>query len=440
MLTPGIYFTLDRIRKEKAMGTDCNFNTRLLHGKTTEGYAQREILPPVSQVTAFRYESMEELERVFAHKSMGFAYTRIGNPTLAVFERKVAELEGGSGAVATSSGMSAITAALIAICKSGDEILAGTGLYGGTIDLLRDLEKLGIHTVYADDLNDESIEDLITDRTRVVFGEMISNPALKVLDIPKISGIAHRAGMPLFVDSTTATPFVVRPLELGADVVIHSTSKYINGGGNSIGGIIVDGGKFEWDTQKHTALEDFGKYRRQAFSVRLRTDIWENMGGCMAPVNAYLTYIGADTLGLRMERICENADALAKALTDVKDIKVSYLTLPDHPYHKYVKEELSGYGGGILTIRAGSKERAFKIINNLKYAMIASNIGDLRTLVIHPASTLYIHSGKEEREKAGVYEDTIRVSVGIEDKDDLIRDFLNAIEESRNEEQERDRT
>ena len=168
-----------------------------------------------------------------------------------------------------------------------------------------------------------------------------------------------------------------------------------------------------------------------AFSVRLRTDIWENLGACMAPMNAYLSYVGVETLGLRMDRICHNADALANALDKEPDIKVNYLTLKDHPYHKYVDSELNGYGGGILNFRAGSKERAFMIINSLKYAVIASNIGDLRTLVIHPASTLYIRSGREETEAAGVYDDTIRVSVGIEDKEDLIEDFLKAVAESR---------
>ena len=413
------------------MGQNLGFNTKVLHGKTASGYGQRELLPPISQVTAFQYESMEELEKVFAHKSMGYAYTRIGNPTIGAFEAKINELEGGAGAVCTSSGMSAISTALLAVCSSGDEIIAGNGLYGGTIDLFHDLEKLGIHTVFAGQLTGERVKELITDRTRVIFGELISNPSLTVIDIPELSRVAHEAGIPLFVDSTTATPYIARPLSLGADVVIHSTSKYINGGGNSIGGVIVDGGKFAWNFDKHTALSDFKKYGRMALLCRLRTDIWENLGGCMAPINAYLSYIGADTLGLRMERICENADALANALDKEEDIEVNYLTLPSHPFHEYVEKELNGYGGGILTFRAGTKERAYKIINSLKYAFIASNIGDLRTLVIHPASTLYIHSGKEEAEAAGVYEDTIRVSIGIENKEDLIEDFLNAIRQSR---------
>lgn len=404
------------------------FNTRLLHGVRSSGYAEREILPPISQVCAFQYESMEELEKVFTHKRMGYAYSRIGNPTVASFEQKISELEGGVSAVATSSGMSAITAALLAVCKSGDEIIAGSGLYGGTIGLLHDLEKLGIHTRFVDDLTGESIIKCINEHTRVIFGELISNPSLKVLDVPSVSDVAHEAGIPVFVDSTTATPYIARPLSMGADVVIHSTSKYLNGGGNSIGGIIVDGGSFEWNASRNTALEGFEKFGKMAFSVRLRTDIWENLGSCMAPMNAFFSFIGMETLGLRMERICANADRLAHTLDQLKGIEVNYLSLPSHPYHDLAKRILGGLGGGILSFRAGTKERAFRIINALNYACIASNIGDVRTLVIHPASTLYLQAGREEMEAAGVYDDTVRISVGIEETEDLIEDFTGAVE------------
>lgn len=408
------------------------FNTLLLHGTSIQKNSHREILPPISQVTAYSYESMEELEKVFGHKSSGYAYSRIGNPTISAFEQRINELEGGNGAVCCSSGMAAISAAILAVCKSGDEIIARTGLYGGTIDLLHDLEKLGIHTVFTKEMTEDSLKPLINEKTRLIFAEMISNPALQVLDVATVSKIAHDSQIPLFVDSTTATPFIIKPISYGADVVIHSTSKYLNGGGNSIGGVIVDGGKFAWDTTKHTALAEFKKYGKFAFLFRLRTDIWENLGGCMAPMNAFLSCIGLDTLGLRMERICNNADKLAKALSELEGIEVNYLTLGNHPYHDYVEKELKGYGGGILTFRAGSKERAFRIINSLQYALIASNIGDIRTLVIHPASTLYLRTDKEETEAAGVFEDTIRISVGIEDSEDLIRDFVSAVKESVN--------
>ena len=410
-----------------------NFNTELLHGSAVSHYSQKEILPPISQVSAFKYDNMEELEKVFAHKAMGYAYTRIGNPTLTAFENRMRSLECGANAVSCSSGMSAITLSLLALCNSGDEIIVGKGLYGGTINLFHDLEKFGIHTVFANDMTAEGIKPLISDKTRAIFGELISNPALNILDVRGVAKAANEAGVPLIVDSTTATPFIARPIELGANIVIHSTSKYINGGGNSIGGIIIDGGNFAWDFDKHTSISEFRKYGKMAFSIRLRTDIWENFGCCMSPVNAFLNYIGLDTLGLRMERICANADALAHAFNEIDGIEVNYLSLPHHKFHGYFESMLNGLGGGILTFRAGSKGKAFRIINSLKCAMIASNIGDLRTLVIHPASTLYARTPKEEMEAAGVYDDTIRVSVGIEDVNDLINDFKTAIQESKGE-------
>ena len=282
-------------------------------------------------------------------------------------------------------------------------------------------------------LDAEHVRKLINERTRVVFGELIGNPSLSVLDVPGVSAVAHEHGIPLFVDSTTATPYLAKPLNLGADVVIHSTSKYINGNGNAIGGMIIDGARFPWNFEKHGALSEFSQFGRLAFTVRARAEISSNLGGCISPFNAFLSYVGIDTLGLRMERICENAAALASRLDEEKDVSVNYLTLPHHPDHAYVSSELNGYGGGIMTVRVGSKERAFKVINSLKYVKIASNLGDVRTLVIHPASTLYRRNSRQEAEAAGVFDDTIRISVGIENKEDLIDDFLNAIEKSRDE-------
>ena len=406
---------------------ETGFTTALLHGRDGEDFPQGGTLPPIAQVNAFRYERMEDLERVFEHKQAGYAYSRIGNPTITAFEQRINAMEGGQGAVACASGMAALTAAILAVCRSGDEIVAGSGLYGGTLDLFHDLEQLGIHTVFADRMTGESVRPLITEKTRLVFGEVISNPAQQVLDIPSVAAAAHEAGLPLFVDSTTATPFLLRPLEKGADAVIHSSSKYIDGGGNAIGGIIVDGGRFNWDFDRHTALAGFRKFRNRAFLIRLRTDLWENLGGCMAPMNAFLSYIGSETLGLRMERICSNAAALAEALAGMPGIRVNYLGLKEHPDHELARSLMNGFGG-ILNFRAGTRERAYRIINALKYAFIASNIGDVRTLVIHPASTLYIRSSVEEREAAGVFDDTIRVSVGIEDPEDLIADFRQAVE------------
>jgi O-acetylhomoserine (thiol)-lyase len=227
-----------------------------------------------------------------------------------------------------------------------------------------------------------------------------------------------------------AAAYLCKPLSLGADVVIHSSSKYINGSSDSISGIIVSGGKFVWDKEKYPVLSEYQKYGPLAYLLRLRSSLWASMGSCLSPFNAYLNIIGLETLGLRMKQICQNAACLSKALSELEGISVNSLSLPQNENAELVKEQFKGLGGGVFTLRAGSKERALKIIDSLKYAQIVSNIGDVRTLVLYPASTLYIHDTEEEMHAAGVFEDTIRVSVGIEDAGDLIEDFLEAIKKS----------
>ncbi len=404
-----------------------DFNTRLLHGKSVGGYTQGATLPSISQVSAFTYETAEQLEKVCNNRAPGYAYTRIGNPTVDAFERRICELEGGVGAIGCSSGMSAVTLALLNILRAGDEVIAGSGLFGGTIDLFGDLEGLGIHTKYVEHIAVDTIEPLITDKTKVVFGEVIGNPGLNVIDIQSVADFVHKKRIPFIVDNTTATPFLVKPFELGADVVVHSSSKYINGGGNSIGGVIIDGGKFQWDTGRYPSFAEYKKYGKFAYLFKLRNGIWRNMGGCMAPMNAYLNIVGMETMGLRLERIFKNAYLLARHLDKMDGITVNYPMLPENPYRELCERQFGGQGGAILTIRAGSKERAYKLINALKYAAKATNIGDIRTLVIHPASTIYVHSTEEQKEAAGVFDDTIRVSVGIEDIDDLLEDFASAV-------------
>lgn len=412
------------------------FTTKLLHGKAVKSYEHGATLPAVSSVSAFQYDSAEEVEAVFHHRASGFAYSRVANPTVAAFEQRMNELESGNAAVACSSGMFAVTLSLLNILCAGDEIIAAAGLYGGSIDLFEDLEKFGIKTRYARHLTAEVMEPLFNEHTRVVFGELIGNPSLEIMDIPHVAAIAHAHGVPLIVDATTATPYLCNPLLLGADVVIHSTTKYINGSGDAVSGVIIDRASFPWDFDKFGALSGYRPFGRLAYTVRLRTDLWENMGGCMAPQAAFLNTIGLETLGLRMERICSNALALAAALKDMKGVyAVNYPGLSDHPSHALAERLLRGRGGGIVTFRAGSKERAFKILNALRYCVRATSLGDVRTLVIHPASTLYIRSTPEMREAAGVYEDTIRVSVGIEDAKELIEDFAQAVQKADKEDQ-----
>lgn len=405
-----------------------DFNTKLLHGQAVQRYQDGATVPPITQVSAFSYETAEQVEKVFNNRAPGYAYTRISNPAVDAFERRVCELENGKGAVACSSGMSAVTLSLLNILSEGDEIIAGSGLFGGTIDLFGDLEEFGITARFVKHVTAEEIAPLVTDRTKAVFGEVIGNPGLDIIDIKAVSDFVHSRGIPLIVDSTTATPYLVRPFEHGADIVVHSSSKYINGGGNSISGVIVDSGTFKWDYTKYKSLEKYKKFGDFAYIAKLRNGIWRNMGGCLAPMNAFLNIVGMETLGLRMEQICKNAYELSAAISQLDGVSVNYPLMAGNPYEKLANSQFGGRGGGIFTIRAGSKERAYKIMNGLKYAVNATNIGDVRTLVIHPASTIYTHSSKEQMEDAGVYEDTIRISVGIEDTKDLIEDFTLAIE------------
>lgn len=405
------------------------FNTDALHKGVVKDKSFGATITPIYQVSAFSYESIEELEKVFASKSAGFAYTRIGNPTVAAFEQRINALEHGNGAVAAASGLAAITQSLLNFLSSGDEIIASSGLYGGTIQLFSVLRNLGIKINYTSDLSAGALEKLYTPNVKAVFAETISNPSLEIIDIKALADFAHSKAIPLIIDNTTATPFLVNPIDYGCNIVIHSSSKYINGSSNSISGVIIDSGKFKWDFEKYPALKEYKMYGQYAYIVRLRKDSAASLGGCLAPLNAYLNLIGLETLGIRMEKICSNAKALAEALNKIEGISVNYPLLEGNKNKALAETQFKGFGGGIITVRTGSKEKAFKILNSLKTATIASNIGDVRTLVIYPATTLYLHNTKEEMYAAGVYEDTIRISVGIEDSEDLIADFKAAIAE-----------
>ena len=335
------------------------------------------------------------------------------------------------GAVAENIAKKPITtrnATTIKSVESGDEIIASAGLFGGTIDLFGDLKAFGITTRFVNHVTAEEIKPLINDKTKAVFAELIGNPGLEIVDISEISALCHESNVPFILDSTTATPYLVNPFEYGADIVVHSTSKYINGGGNSISGIIIDSGNFQWDYEKYRGLAEYRKFGKFSYLARLRNGIWRNIGACLAPVNAFMNSVGLETLGLRMERCCQNSLALARFLKECDGIEPNYPALEDNPYYDLCQKQLGGKGGAILTVRAGSKERAFKLINGLKLATNATNIGDVRTLVIHPASTIYAHSNEEQKHSAGVFDDTIRISVGIEDPEDLIEDFRQAID------------
>lgn len=404
------------------------FNTALLHA----GYGPEEktgaTMIPVYQSSSFAQKTAEDLEDLFKGSRYGHIYTRISNPTIEAFEKRITCLEGGITAIACSSGMAAIALAIMNIVKCGDEIISGSGIFGGTYSLFNNFKDFGITARYASDNDIASFESCINKKTRLIFIETIGNPKLDVPDIKNLSLLAHRHGIPLLVDNTVTTPYLVRPMELGADIVMHSTSKYINGSGNSIGGIIIDSGRFHWEIEKYPTLGEFKKYGPFMYMAKLRKGLFKDLGACISPFNSFLNNIGLETLGLRMEKTCENALRLAEYLrTNKRVISINYPGLEENEYYKVANKQFKGRFGGILTIRLGSKDNAFNLINNLKYAANLANIGDVRTIVTHPSSTIFAGNSVQEKERAGVYEDMIRVSLGIENIEDLIDDFDQAL-------------
>lgn len=407
------------------------FNTGLLHG-TNEKYPQGATQVPIYQSSAFRHDSAEDLEKIFDNKKKGFSYTRINNPTVESFEKRVTMLEDGIGSVACASGMAALTNAFLNILQAGDEIVAACGLYGGTVELFDDLKPFGISVKYVSENKPEAFEAEITEKTRLVFAETIGNPKLDVTDIQAVAEVAHKHDVPLIVDNTVATPYLIQPLKLGADIVVHSSSKYINGSSDAISGILVCGKGLKWDPDRYPGLAPYRKFGPFAYIAKLRNGLFRNTGACLAPQNAFLNNLGLETLGLRMQRQCDNALELARFLQSLGgDIEVNYPGLEESPYHEIAKKQFRNGYGAIVTVRTGSKEKAFSIINSLKIPLIISNIGDTKTLVIHPESTIAAHISDEEKQQSGVFEDLIRISVGIEDIEDLKEDFKQAIESNR---------
>ena len=401
------------------------FNTALLHGDFRGDKNTGATQTPIYQSSAFEHASAETLEKIFNNMAPGFSYSRISNPTIEAFEKRMTVLEGGVASVACSSGMAAITNAFTNILQSGDEIVCSASLYGGSIDLFRDLESFGIKTHYVNNNDVEQFRAATNENTKLYFAETIGNPRLDVTDIRLIADEAHRAGVPFIVDNTVATAYLIKPIEYGADIVVNSTSKYVNGNSNSISGVITDSGNFKWDTVKYPGMKDFKKYGPYAYTAKLGNGIYRNTGACLSPQNAFYNILGMETLGIRMERVCSNAMILAKYLND--NFSVNYPGLENSEFYNIAKKELNNGFGGIITIRTGSKEKAFKFINALQIPLNVSNIGDTKTLVIHPSSTISAHSTEEEKKIAGVYDDLVRISVGIEDVQDLIEDFTQAL-------------
>lgn len=407
------------------------FNTLLLHGDYQGDKNTGATWTPIYQSSAFAHESAQQLEKIFHNQAPGYSYTRINNPTIDAFEKRVTATEGGIASVACSSGMAALFNAFTNILRAGDEIVSSASLYGGSIDLFRDLEAFGITTHYVENNNLEAFQAATNEHTRLYFAETLGNPSLDVTDIRPLAELAHSNGLPLIMDNTVATAFLVKPLSLGADIVVNSGSKYINGNSNSISGILTDGGKFKWDREKYPGLAEYLKFGPFAYTAKLRNGLFRNTGACLSPQNAFYNSLGMETLGLRMERISDNALKLAAFLQKhYPEMTVNYPGLESSRWHEIAERQFSGHYGGMITVRTGSKEKAFAIINALQIPLNVSNIGDTKTLVIHPESTISVHSTEEEKRAAGVFDDLIRISVGIEDIEDLLADFEQAIRQT----------
>ena len=389
------------------------------------------------------FDSAEHAANLFALKEFGNIYTRIMNPTNAALEGKIAALEGGVGALGVASGHAAQMLVFHTLMEPGCEIVAAKKLYGGSLNqLAHAFAKFGWKTVFVDADDPANVAAAINERTRAVFIESLANPGGVVQDIAAIADVAHAAGVPLVVDNTMATPLLCRPIEHGADVVVHSCTKFLNGHGNSVGGLIVDSGKFDWvKSGKYPSLtQPNPSYHGavlsdavgpMAFIIGCRVLGLRDLGPALAPMNAFLTLTGMETLALRMERHCANAQHLAEWLQNHPKVAwVRYAGLPDDPYHQLARRYLGGKGGAVFTFGVkGGYEAGVKLVSSVKLLSHLANIGDTRSLVIHPASTTHSQLGEEELAAAGAGADVVRISVGIEHIDDIVADLAQALEQ-----------
>jgi O-acetylhomoserine (thiol)-lyase len=395
---------------------------------------------PIYQTTSYVFRDADHAARLFALPEEGNVYTRIMNPTTAVFEERMAALEGGVGALATASGQAAITLAVCNIARAGQEIVSSQSLYGGTYTLFRyTLARLGITVRFVDASDPENFAKATTRATRAFYVETIGNPKLDVPDIAAIAELAHAAGVPLIVDNTFATPYLCRPIEHGADIVVHSATKFLGGHGTSIGGVIVDGGRFDWGNGRFPELTEadpsyhglhyWETFGNRAYIVKARRQLLRDLGCCLSPFNAFLFLQGLETLHLRMQRHSENAMAVAEFLQDHPAVSwVAYPGLPHHPSHALASKYLrGGYGAVIAFGIKGGLEAGKRFIESLELFSLLANVGDAKSLVIHPASTTHQQLSPEEQEAAGVTPDLVRLSIGIEDPEDLISDLDQAL-------------
>jgi O-acetylhomoserine (thiol)-lyase len=416
------------------------FNTRSLHAGYSPEKTTHARAVPIYQSTSFAFDSSEHAANLFALKEFGNIYTRIMNPTTDVLEQRVAALEGGVAALATSSGQAAQMLAITNICDAGDEVVAASTLYGGTYTQFDvSFRKLGINVIFVDPDDPENFRKAITPKTKVVYGETISNPRGNVLDIEAVARIAHEHNVPLMIDNTFASPYLCNPIAHGADIVLHSLTKFMGGHGTSIGGIIVDSGKFQWSQGNFPGInepsrayhgmkigETFGPI---AYIIKARVEGLRDLGPCISPFNAFLLLQGIETLGPRMDRHVSNALAVAQHLEAHPGVNwVKYPSLPSSPYYSLAQKYLPKGAGAVFSFGIqGGYEAGVKFINSLKLFSHLANVGDARSLVIHPASTTHQQLSLVEQKAAGVEPDMIRLSIGIEDVEDILWDLDQAL-------------
>ncbi len=418
------------------------FATKCIQAGYTPKNGEPRVLPIV-QSTTFKYESSEQMGKLFDLAESGYFYTRLANPTCDAVAAKIAALEGGVGAMLTSSGQAATFYSLFNVCGAGDHIVAASAIYGGTFNLLgATMKKLGIETTFVHpDATVEELNAAFRDNTKAVFAESLSNPALIVLDIEKFANAAHSHGVPLIIDNTFPTPVNLRPFEFGADIVIHSTTKYMDGHACALGGVVVDGGRFDWmahadkfpglttpDDTYHglTYAKDFGN---AAYITKLTAQIMRDLGSMQSPQNAFLLNLGLETLHLRIPRHVENATAVARYLEEDDRISwVNYPGLKSNKYYDLAQKYMPNGSCGVISFGIkGGREAATKFMDNLKLAAVVTHVADARTCVLHPASTTHRQLTDAQLTEAGVAPDLIRFSVGIEDKEDIIADIEQAL-------------
>lgn len=416
------------------------FNTRAVHAGHSPDSATHARAVPIYQSTSFTFDDTEHAAQLFALQQFGNIYTRIMNPTTAVLEERVASLEGGVAALALSSGQAAQFLTLSTICAPGDEIVSASTLYGGTFTQFDvTMRRLGYNIVFVELDDPENFRKAITPKTKALYCETIGNPRSNVLDIEAVAKIAHEHGLPLIVDNTFATPFVTRPIEYGADVVLHSLTKFIGGHGTSIGGIIVDSGKFPWNNGKfpeftgpsraYHGMKFWDTFGPISFIIKARVEGLRDLGPCVSPFNSFLFLQGVETLSLRMERHLASTLAVARYLEQHPQVTwVKYASLPSSPYHRLAQKYAAKGAGAVFSFGLKSGyEGGKKFINNLKIFSHLANVGDVRSLVIHPASTTHQQLPPDEQVAAGVTPDMVRLSIGLEDLEDIIWDLDQAL-------------